>query len=195
VQQTRTGVACLLVAAVCLGAALVGAGATKVQAQEDQGSGASREYAIKAAYLYQFSRYVQWPAEAIGGGETPFVIGVVGSDPFGEVLDEIARTKKVEGRPIVVRRLASAADYGPCHIVFVPSSATAAEREAAIRKAHGAPVLLVGEDSGFAQRGGTVNFLVEDNKVRFEINVDAAKQQRLKISSKLLSLAKIVGGP
>ena len=154
----------------------------------------NREYPIKAAYLYNFSRYVQWPANAFPTAETPFVIGVLGSDPFGDVLDDIARTKKVEGRQIVVKQVASMSAYTPCHILFLPASADPQQKAAAIKMGRGLPVLLVGESRDFAQQGGDINFFVEENKVRFEINPEAAKQARLRISSKLLSLAKIVGG-
>jgi hypothetical protein len=163
-------------------------------AQTDDEAALNREYPIKAAYLYNFSRYVQWPAEAFPTSDTPLVIGVLGTNPFGDTLDEIARTKKVDGRSIVAKRFASMAAYTPCHVLFVPSSTSPEEQAAAIRKTYGIPVLVVGENPGFAEQGGAVNFFIEENKVRFEINVDVAKRQKLKISSKLLSLAKIVGG-
>jgi hypothetical protein len=164
------------------------------RAQPDEGAVINREYAIKAAYLHNFSSYVQWPAGAFPTSDAPLVIGVLGTDPFGEVLNEIARTKKVGGRPIVVKQFASMAAYAPCHVLFVASSTSPQEQAAAIRKAHGSPVLLVGENPGFAEQGGAIDFFIEQNKVRFEINLDVAKRQQLKISSKLLGLAKIVGG-
>jgi hypothetical protein len=175
-------------------AVILAAAVSSLQAQPDEGAGVSREYTIKAAYLYNFSNYVQWPAKAFPTSDAPLVIGVLGTDPFGEILNEIARTKKVAGRPIVVRRFASMAAYAFCHVLFVPSSTGPAETAAAIRKTHDSPVLLVGETPGFAEEGGAVNFFIEENKVRFEINVAAARRQQLKISSKLLGLAKIVGG-
>lgn len=94
----------------------------------------------------------------------------------------------------MVKRFPSMAAYTPCHILFIPSSVGPEEQAAAIRKTHGLPVLLVGETPDFAEQGGDVNFFIEDNRVRFEINREAAMRQRLKISSKLLGLAKIVGG-
>lgn len=175
-------------------AAVVFAGGTSWSwAQSVETSGISREYAIKAAYLYQFSRYVQWPVGTFSDGQTPFVIGVLGSDPFGDVLDEIARTKKTSELPIVIRRFASLAEYAPCHILFVPSTTNAIQQAEVIKRIRNSPVLLVGETPGFAAQGGTVNFYLEDNRIRFEINPETAKQQQLKISSKLLSLARIVG--
>jgi hypothetical protein len=163
------------------------------QVQSDDSSDVSREYAIKAAYLYQFSRYVQWPPEAFLAERSPLTIGVLGTDPFGAILDEIARTKRIEGRPIVVRRFASMEQYTPCNILFVTASASPKQKEAAMRKARRSSLLLVGEEPGFAENGGIVNFFLDENRIRFEINVEVAKQDKLKISSKLLSLARIVG--
>jgi hypothetical protein len=118
---------------------------------------------------------------------------VLGVDPFGGVLDEIARSKRIEGHTIVIRRFASMADYTPCHILFIAASVSPEEKAAAIQKARGSAVLLVGEEPGFADEGGMINFFMDENKIRFEINTENAKQDRLKISSKLLSLAKIIG--
>ncbi len=152
----------------------------------------NQEYAIKAAYLFNFGRYVQWPQEAVYGRDAPLVIGVLGKNPFGGLLDQISQ-KKLEGRPIAVLRLSSMAEYKPCHILFVAASATAEDKSKALKLAQYAPILLVGEEAGFAEQGGTINFVVEENKVRFQINPDAAKRSQLKISSKLLGLARIVG--
>ena len=99
-----------------------------VTAQEAEGE-VNREYAIKAVYLYNFAHYVQWPADADSQG--PFVIGVLGRDPFGALLDEIASSKRLEGRAIAVKRFASAEQYEACHILFLTASATAAQKKAA----------------------------------------------------------------
>jgi len=152
----------------------------------------NQEYAIKAAYLYNFGRYVQWPAQAFADRDAPLVIGGLGNDPFGGLLDEIGK-KRLDGRPIAVRRLASMADYKPCHILFVAASAAAKDKSEALKLAQRSPILLVGEEAGFAEQGGTVNFILEENKVRFQINRETAKREQLKISSKLLGLARIVG--
>jgi hypothetical protein len=183
----------LLLPAVVWMAALLG-GARPLCAQpDDNGSDVNREYAIKAAYLYQFGRYVQWPAQSFADANSPLVIGILGQDPFGGILEEIARTKRVKDRPIVIRRFASLAEYTPCHILFIAATVGPEQEAAVIQKLHGTPVLLVGESLKFAERGGTVNFFLEENRLRFEINPEVAKRDQLKISSKLLSLAKIVG--
>jgi hypothetical protein len=162
------------------------------QAQNADPSDIGREYAIKAAYLYNFAKYVEWPVEAFANGSSPFVIGVLGKDPFGVNLDEIANTKKLEGRKIEIKRFASMNEYSPCHILFVPAAADAKLKETAAKKADNSMTLLVGEEAGFAEKGAVVNFFMESNRIRFEINPATAKRDKLKISSKLLSLAKIV---
>jgi hypothetical protein len=173
--------------------ALTALGASLSPAQQDEPLEINREYAIKAAYLYNFVRYVEWPPEAFENNAAPFVIGVLGKDPLGSNLDEIANTKKIDGRKIIIKRFASMADYTPCHILFVSGAATATQKESAVKMTQSTLLLLVGEDAGFAEKGVAINFIIENNRVRFEINQEAAKQNKLKISSKLLSLAKIVG--
>jgi hypothetical protein len=152
----------------------------------------NREYPLKALFLYNFGSYVDWPARATAAGSDPFVIGILGASPVEGPLQEIAATQKINGRLIVVERFASVEAIRPCHILFIPASATPAMQQQAIERVRGQNVLLVGESPGFAQRGGAVNFVIEANKIRFEVNVDAAAAHHLKISAKLLALAKIV---
>ena len=151
-----------------------------------------RQYAIKAAYLYNFGRYVQWPDASFSSRKAPFVIGILGTDPFGGDLDRIAAAKKMGGRPIVIRRFNSLDDYTPCHLLFVPRGIDPQAQRAAIERLARAHVLLVGETPHFARRGGTINFFNRQNKVRFKINQAAADRSRLKISAKLLRLAELV---
>jgi hypothetical protein len=182
-----------LVGCYLAGVWLLAVGAAFAQPQPAGPDETNREYAIKAAYIYNFGRYVEWPPASFPDSQSPFVIGVLGSDPFGALLDEIVQSKKIEGRPIAARRFASMAEYRPCHILFVSAAASPEQKLAAIKMAQDSPVLLVGEDPGLAERGATINFFIEQNKIRFEINAEAARREQLKISSKLLSLAKIVG--
>jgi hypothetical protein len=163
-----------------------------VLAQSDEKLEPSREYAIKAAYLYNFTRYVEWPEETFSTKDAPFVIGLLGKDPFGEIVDEIARTKQVNQRRIVIKRFANMADYSPCHLLFVAASVNPQDKAAVIQNAHNAGVLVVSEDPDLARQGVIINFFIQDNTVRFEICPEVAKQERLKISAKLLSVAKIV---
>lgn len=147
------------------------------------------EYQVKAAFLYNFAKFVDWPAEAFAGSSAPLVIGVIGDDPFGGSLDQAINGKTINGRPLVVRRLKWSQDLRSCHIIFISSS----ERQRlpqVIHSLRGASVLTVGDMGQFNQQGGIINFILEANKVRFEINSRGADQARLRISSKLLSLAK-----
>ena len=153
---------------------------------------AAGEYEVKAAFLYNFARYIEWPEEAVPDAEDTFVIGVLGEDPFGPILDRIAKSKTVDGRKIAVRRFATVEDYTPCHILFVSSSETdrLATVLARLAESH---VLVVGDTPGSARQGVIINFVIEQSKVRLEINPGAAERAGLKISSKLLRLATIVG--
>ncbi|MBI3839855.1 MAG: YfiR family protein [Planctomycetia bacterium] len=154
----------------------------------------NREYPLKALFLYNFGGYVEWPAAAFSTSQDPFVIGVLGSAPVDETLKEISASRKIGGRKIVVRRFSSVDGIETCHILFIARDVAPQQQLAAINRFQNYHVLIVGESPGFAERGGSVNFFVEANKIRFEINIDTAKQHQLKISAKLLSLAKIVQG-
>ena len=159
-----------------------------------QESSVSSEYLIKAGFIYNFANLVQWPSNAFTQPDSPIVIGILGEDPFGTVLDRVLAGKKVNGRIFLVKRLKSASDLRECHIVFVSSSEMAHLGEA-IHLVKGMPILTIGEIPGFAKRGGIINLFLEDNKVHFEVNVEAAKEADLNISSRLLALARIVQEP
>jgi hypothetical protein len=159
-----------------------------------QDSPASSEYLIKAGFIYNFANLVQWPANAFAQADSPIVIGILGEDPFGTVLDRVLAGKRVNGRVFLLKRLKSVPDLKECHIVFVSSSEVAHLTEA-VRLVKGMPILTIGEIPGFAKRGGIINLVLEDNKVHFEVNVEAAKEADLNISSRLLALARIVQEP
>jgi hypothetical protein len=179
--------ACVL--ACCLACANVQP-ASAQQAAED--AVINREYPLKALFIYNFGGYVEWPSESFSTSQAPFAIGVLGSAPLEATLKELAATKTIAGRRIVVERFSSLDDLRPCHILFVTRTISGQQQRMALERLQDQPVLIVGESEGFAALGGSVNFIVESNKIRFEINLDAAKQHQLKISSKLLALAKIV---
>jgi len=145
----------------------------------------SREYEIKAAYLYNFVKYVDWPSS----GDT-ITIGVLGGNPFGSALASL-NGKVVKGRRLVIKELESVRDAQKCQILFVSSSEKSRLQEI-FENLKSARVLTVGETEGFASDGGIINFVQEHNKVRFEINPDAAHRTGLNISSELLKLAKLV---
>jgi hypothetical protein len=158
-----------------------------VEAQDDIVM-AQREYNVKAVSLYAFGRYVTWPPEAFANETSPFVIGVLGGNPFGDALQRIAAKKKVNDRPIAVRQLGSAGEALECHIVFVSSAAPPAVEAELFKATAGKPVLLVGETPGFAARGGVINFYQSGNNVRFELNPDRGVAAHLSLNAKLLSL-------
>jgi hypothetical protein len=152
------------------------------------------EYEIKAAFLYKFASFVQWPGAAPGNppaGAGPLCIGILGSDRFGSSLDQVVRGKQVGGREFAVERFQSASQALHCDIVFI--SASEQSRITEILEAfRGKPVLTVSEVPGFCERGGFINLKVLESAIRFEINVAAGERAGLRFSSKLLSLARIV---
>src|SRR6267142_6780605 len=155
----------------------------------------SSEYLIKAGFIYNFAKFVEWPSAAFAQPDSPIVIGVLGTDPFGGVLDHLVEDKKIGQRGFVVKRYKwgkDLKDLKDCKILFVSASEKAHVDEI-VQLVKGLPILTVGETPGFAERGGVIRFTLEDNRVRFEVNVDAARQADLTISSRLLTLAKIIG--
>jgi hypothetical protein len=150
-----------------------------------------REYEIKAAFLYNFTKFVDWPAQTFANADAPIVIGVLGDSPCVQALERLVKDRKVNGRTIVVRRIASAAEAKVTQMLFVGSAQEAqfAGLEPAL---HSLPVLTVGESPGFATLGGTIDFVPQGDKIRFEINIDAAEHAGLKISAQLQKLAAVV---
>jgi hypothetical protein len=151
------------------------------------------EWEVKAAYLYNFTRFVDWPERVSLVPDRPFVVGILGADPFGHVLDDMLSGKTVGGRPIVVRRLERPEDAGSVQILFVSPSAER-DLDRVRRATQGIPVLIVGDSEGLAQRGVILNFRLKDNRVRFEVNLAQAEEAHLRISSQLLKLALSVEG-
>lgn len=151
----------------------------------------SREYQIKAVFLFNFTQFVEWPAAAFPTPDGPFVIGIIGRDPFGSYLDETVQGEKLEGHPLVVRRIQSPDDAVNCHILFVNVS-DKADVKRVLERVKDKPVLTVGDVPNFASQGGMIRFYKEENKIRIRINLEATKQANVNISSKLLNLADIV---
>jgi hypothetical protein len=151
----------------------------------------AREYQVKAAFLFHFAQFVEWPADAFSKDDSPLVIAVIGrGDPFAGSLERAVRDKKIGNHPIVVAHYENVAALALCHILFI-SDDQADAVEPILQKAGGG-TLTVADIDGFTDKGGLVRFFPEDNKVRFEINLDGVRHSRLRISSKLLKLAKIV---
>lgn len=151
----------------------------------------SNEYQIKAVFLFQFAQFAEWPPPAFAAANAPFVIGIIGEDPFGAYLDEVVKDEKIGARPIVIRRFRDVAETERCHILFV-SRSESARLEKIISHVDRHSVLTIGDADAFTRAGGIVRFVMEGGKVRLRINVDAAKASGLTISSKILRPATIV---
>jgi len=150
----------------------------------------SREYVIKAVFLYNFAKFVEWPAEAFPNRRAPLTLCILGKDPFGLALDSI-KGKKVRGRKLVIQHLARIEDLEQCHILFI-SASEEIRLPQILSTIRGMSILTVSDMKRFVQHGGIINLVTIETKVRFEINVGVAHLAGLEISSKLLKLAKIV---
>lgn len=148
------------------------------------------EYQIKAAFLYNFAKFVEWPKCTDCKQDRPFVIGILGDDPFGPDA-ALLEGKRVKDRPLRVVRSAKLNELGGCDVLFI-SSSFKADLARILKKLVNRPVLTVGDTPGFAQAGVMINLYKVENKIRFEINPNAADKAGLKISSHLLRLARIV---
>jgi len=148
------------------------------------------EYEIESAMLYNFTKFVDWPGSALGAGGVPVVVGVWGDDGLFPVLAVALRNKTVYGHPVVVRRLDSSADPRSCAVLFVGAS-DRKEIARIVQSVRGSPVLTIGELVQFSRLGGVLAFIRDGNRIRFEINLDAADRAGLQVSSKLLRLAAV----
>ena len=156
-------------------------------AQTDDGA----EYAVKLGFLYNFTKFIEWPPEAFRDSAAPLVICIVGRDPFRPDLEAELRTRKVGGHPVEIATKTQNDALSACHIVFVPVTEKN-QSDRILRSLQGSRALTVGETEGFAVLGGSINLVVEYNKVHFEINRLAADRAGLRIGSRLLGIAKIV---
>ena len=152
----------------------------------------SRDYQVKAAFLYNFAQFTEWPPEAFTGSNAPLVIGILGEDPFGEAIDTTILNEVVRGHHLQVKRFRTVAQMPTCHIIYVGRSE--ANRLSQVLKAlNGKPILTVSDLEGAADRGVTIQFVTEHNRIRFKINPTAAGAAQLTLSSKLLRVAEVVG--
>ena len=146
------------------------------------------EYAVKAAYLFNFINFTEWPASAFEGPSDPFQICLVGGDPFGAVIDDAMRGEAVLGHPLAVRRVRVAGPLDGCHLVFIPASV--ANPGAVLRALGNAPVLTVGESEAFWRAGGMLRFDMQETHVRFDANGKAAEDKGLRLSARLMQVAR-----
>ncbi len=151
----------------------------------------ANEYELKAAFLFNFAKFVEWPPGTFSAAGDPIHICVLGPNPFGDALARLAQGRVVQSRRLQVERSSNQIAAGQCQIVFIPES-NQRQTSQLVRNASAVGTLTVGESESFARDGGVINFVLRENRVGFEINVDAARRGRLQISSKLLNLATIV---
>jgi len=162
-----------------------GAGAVTDEVQS------ARALEIEAAFLVKFSSYIHWPEQAFSSPDAPLVISIIGRDPFGSIIDTIARSYMMKGRNIEIRRCADLRSLCGSHIVFVATSAMQ-NMEAIAASAAKRRVLLVGHAPDFLERGGMINFVVVNNRIRFDIHTGNSRRAGLEISSKLLKVARSI---
>jgi hypothetical protein len=151
----------------------------------------SKEYQVKAAFLFNFAQFVDWPPAAFTNADMPFTIGILGRDPFGAALEDTVQGETVSNRKIVIERAQTVDGLKNCQVIFVCLSEKN-HLPAILSALDARPILTVSEIEGFDQLGGGINFYRDGGKVRFEVNPAAARRDGLKVSSQLLSLGKII---
>jgi len=149
------------------------------------------DYQVKAAYLYTFTKFVEWPPEVSSDSNAPVVLGIVGKDPFGKSLTDLIAGKSVNGKKVVAKQFKEGQDLRNCQVLFVSTSEKNRLTQI-LGELNGSSVLTVSEIEGFAQSGGMIALVLENNKVKLEINLEAAARAHLKMSAKMLAVARIV---
>jgi len=148
------------------------------------------EYEVKAAFIHNFTKFIDWPAEAFEGNNSPFKIGILGAGPIDKPLLNL-NGKKTKKRSLEVSRVQNLNDVSQYHIIFVNSSAKGSAYSI-LRALKGTGILTIGDTPGFIEHCGIINFYLKSGKIRFEVNIEASQREKLRISSKLLRLARIV---
>jgi hypothetical protein len=148
-----------------------------------------KEYEVKAVFLLNFAKFVEWPPAAFPNSDSPVAICILGKDPFGSIIDELVRGEVANGRKLMVRRISRVPAAQTCQMVFTQQSGKAS---AEILGSLGSGVLTVGEGEAFIHEGGVIAFLIENRHVRFDIDEKAAGAADLKLSSRLLAVARSV---
>ena len=154
-------------------------------------TGPSKEYQIKAVFLFNFTQFIDWPVETFSTPEAPFVIGVLGKNPFGNYLDAIVAGEKIDGHPLVVKHFSTIESVKGCHILFI-SSENEQKLPSLLQNLKTSSTLTVGDVHSFTKYGGIIGFLTDSRKIRIQINLPAAQAADLSVSSKLLNVAEIV---
>ena len=157
-----------------------------------QAEAAVTERGVKAAFLYKFASYVEWPESAFARPDAPLVFGVLGSEPMAQELTRLAANRSVDGRPLQVRHLKDGDALTGLHVLFV-GQAEGARLDQVSRATHAQPTLIVTESTGALGRGSTINFMVAEGRVKFAISTENADKRALKLSSRLLTVAQNMG--
>jgi hypothetical protein len=169
---------------------LVGVGALVLAPQAPAQEATSLEYQVKAVFLLRIAQFTDWPVDSDQAAQ-PFVIGVLGQDPFGSILEQAVEGERISGRPVVVRRYAELADLAPCELLFVAASHQQATAQL-LSRLQGSQTLTVADFAGFVGRGGAVELFLDEGRVRFRIDRDAAQAAGLVLRSQLLRAAATV---
>lgn len=175
-RRTRSAIAIFLAAALLLRGA--------------SGASAPNEYAVKSVFLYNFCRFIEWPGSAFAGANDPIVIGVLGDDPFGPLLDEAVAGETFRGRRIQIEHYRNAREIGRCHLLFISASESARMNEI-LAAVNGRSIVTVGETEAFIERGGMIALAADRTRVRLLINPGTLRAANLDVSSKLLRVAEI----
>jgi hypothetical protein len=147
------------------------------------------EYQVKAVFIYHFTQFIDWPSSAFTSSSDPFVIGIIGEDPFGSYLEEAVAGEKINAHPIVIKHFANIKDVINCHILYI-NSTNEDWLEKVLSSVSQKKILTVSDAPAFSKLGGIVRFFMRDDKIRIQINLEQSKAAQLNISSKLLSIAK-----
>lgn len=150
----------------------------------------SLEYQLKAVFLFNFTQFVDWPAGSFDTDQSPLVIGILGENPFGSYLDETVAGELIKGHPVVTRYYKNVDEIQSCHLLFI-NNTEASKRKEAIEALKGKNILTVCDAPDFAAQGGMIRFFTLQNKIKLQINLEACKESKLVLSSKLLKLAEI----
>jgi len=149
-----------------------------------------KEHRVQAVFLFNFAQFVDWPESVFQGPKDSLVVGVLGEDPFENFLDEVVKGESVREHPIVVKRYKRLEDIGECHVLFI-GAREADHLDGMVSSLKNRKILTVGESRDFLAQGGMIRFVEEAGKVRFKINLEAAQEAGLSVSSKLLKVAQV----
>lgn len=171
-----------------MGFAVLGSGPTSAFGAETP---ALKEYELKAAFLYNFTKFVEWPSRSFPDANAPFVVVVAGNSPCAVELEKIAKERKINGRHMLVKRATTFEAAHDAQALFISASEDSRAKDwlSAVR---GRSVLTIGESDSFCRQGGIINFVLEGQKIRFEINMEQAETAGLKVSAQLQKLARTV---